>query len=106
MQSFTLPLSHAGIHRQDRGRWLRLTALKAIGADDNAFPSLHLALIFVRGFLDLGLNVATFNASKSAATLVDTFDVLPRQTFKLVGQPFDVVRTCQRVNYVGNTTFI
>jgi len=65
-----LTLSHTGIDSQDLGRWLGLATLKAIGADNNPFTTLDLALIFVRRFLNLRLNVTRFNGCQSAAKLV------------------------------------
>jgi len=84
-QPFALPLADARIDTQDLGCRLSLAALKVIGADDYAFTTFDLALIFVRRFLNLALYVAIFNRRQSPATLVDSLDILPGSTFDLVG---------------------
>ena len=70
MQPLTLTLSDTRIDGQDLGGWFRLATLKAIGADNNPFTTLDLALIFVRRFLNLRLNVARFNSRERAPKVI------------------------------------
>src|SRR5438094_5063234 len=60
-QSLTLTLSHTRVDSQDVNHWLRFATFEAVGANDNTITAFDLALIFVGGFLDLGLNIASFD---------------------------------------------
>src|SRR5207302_9623852 len=84
-QPLTLTLSHARIDGQDLGCWLRLAALKAIRADNNALATLHLALIFIGCILNFRLDIAGFDGCQRTATLVDALDVLTRAVLDLIG---------------------
>src|SRR5260370_29269326 len=98
-------LSHTWVDSQNVSHWLRFATFEAVGANDNTLAALNLALIFVGGFLDLRLNIATFDGCQSTTTLVDTLDIVPSSAFNLVSQRLDIVRPGQWIDHVPSTTF-
>src|SRR5690349_5175104 len=83
-QSLALTHSNARIDAQDIRSRFGFSTLKTIGADNDALPAFHLALIFVGGLGDFRLNVATFNGLERATTFVNALDVLPRAALDVV----------------------
>src|ERR1022692_1196736 len=73
-----------------------------VDADNDLISDRDRALGAVRLVLDELLHPSGLDARDRAAALVDLVEEPASLTFELVGEPFDVVRTTQRVDRVGH----
>ena len=80
--------------------------LEAIHADDDLLAGIHGLLIFVRGFLDFLLDVTGLDGAQHPAHGVNLRNVIPRTCFDFVGQFFDGVRACHRIDRIHDAGFL
>lgn len=80
--------------------------LVLVDSDDDAVVLFDFALEFEGAFVDLVCLVSVFECCDSAAASVYFVDVVEGDPFELVGEGFDVVRSCEGVDGVGDAGFV
>ena len=80
--------------------------LVLVDSDDDAVVLFDFALEFEGAFVDLVCLVSVFESCDSAAASVYFVDVVEGDPFELVGEGFDVVRSCEGVDGVGDAGFV
>ena len=75
-------------------------------ADYDLFFSFDGSLIVVGGLLDFSLDKTAFDRSKHASHGVDFFQISEGACFDFVGQAFDGIGACDRVDGIGDTGFV
>src|ERR1700757_4186379 len=70
------------------------------------FLFVHGHLITVRGLSDFALRIAALDSGDHATHGVDAVDIFPRAALDFVGERFEEIGAAERVNRVGNASFV
>ncbi len=93
------------IDHQRLGRLLRLH-LELVDPDYNQFSLLDHLLVAVRAFLDLLLDVPSFDGSQGSAHAVNRIYICEGALLYLVCERFRKIRPSQRVDAVGHAALV
>lgn len=80
--------------------------LVLVDSDDDAVVLFDFALEFEGALVDLVCLVSVFERCDSAAASIYFVDIVEGDPLELVGEGFDVVRSCERVDGIGDAGFV